>query len=112
MQDHPDGRPPAKVRSGGDVFLAIAAFVLVALPLLLVVRAPYNPGAPLAKVEISLLVIGVAAFGGGIGALVAVRKHQRRRWPAAATGVVIAMSALYAWEIWFGILTRLGDWNW
>jgi hypothetical protein len=64
----------------------------------------------LASIEMSLVVIGIAAVGGGVGWLVATRQHRARRWPAVATGVVIAMSALYAVYIQL-VLASLGKWS-
>jgi hypothetical protein len=118
--------------------MAIVAFVLVAIPVAFAVRGlatacefphfPHfshagppawvrqhclaDPGRVIATIKVCSLVVGVALFGGGIGWFVAARRHWPRRWPSAATGAFIAMSVLYAWDIWFGILTRLGDWNW
>jgi hypothetical protein len=90
--------------------MAIAACALVTIPLVFAGRP--GPGQLLASIEVCLLVLGVAAIGGGVGWIVAAQRHWPRRWPPVATGVVIAMSLLYAWYIWFGVATRLGDWNW
>jgi hypothetical protein len=69
-----------------------------------------DTGRVLASIEASLVVIGLASVGGGVGWLVAARQHRPRRWPAVATGVVIVMSALYA--VYFQLtLASLGKWS-
>lgn len=130
MQDHPDGGPPAHARSGCAVVIAIVASVLVAIPILFEVRglatecqSPHAgppwwvrqhcsvaPSQVVAAIELCLLVIGVAALGGGIGGLLAAGRHRPRRWPSVATGVVVAMSALYAVAFFF-TLVSLGRWS-
>ena len=109
--------------------MAIIAFVLVAIPVAFAIRGlataceslPANPmwaprsctldtGRVLANIEMSLVVIGIASFGGGVGWFVAARQHRPRRWPAVATGVVIAMSAVYAVYIQL-TLASLGKWS-
>lgn len=130
MQDHPDGGPPAKARSGCAVFIAIVASVLVAIPVVFSIRglattcqSPHagppwwvrqhcyvGPDQVLGTIKVCLVVIGVAVFGGCIGWLVAAGKHWPRRWPAVATGVMIAVSALYAVYIWLA-LASLGKWS-
>jgi ABC-type antimicrobial peptide transport system permease subunit len=64
----------------------------------------------LSTIELCLLVFGVALLGGSVGWIAGARKHRQRRWPAAATGVVIAVSALYTCAL-FLTLTALGRWN-
>jgi hypothetical protein len=65
----------------------------------------------LATIELCLLVVGVALFGGGIGWLAAARRHRAPRWPMAATGAVITLLALYAVGI-FLTLASIGRWSW
>jgi hypothetical protein len=112
MKDHPNDVPPAQSRSGCALSMGIVASVLVAIPLALVSAFGKYPSQLLATIDVCLVVIGVAVAGGGIGWLVSLRAHSSRRRLAVATCVVVAMSALYGWYIWFGMLTRLGQWNW
>ena len=64
----------------------------------------------LGTIEICLLVIGTALLGGAVGWMAAARRHRQQRWPAAATGVVITMSALYA-IYFFLALSAIGRWS-
>ena len=136
MQDHRDGRPPAKARSAGAAFMAIVASVLVAIPVVFEVRklatqcqSPHagppwwvrqhpctvEPYQVAGAIEICLLVVGVAAIGGGIGWLVAVGRHRPRRWPSVATGVFVAVSALYTGALFLAVyfsLIGLGRFGW
>jgi len=133
VQDHPEGGPPAKPRSGCAVVIAILASVLVAIPVVFSVRGlatecyflhTSNAGTPvlvrqpclvdvgrvIATIKICTLTVGVALLGGGIGWFVAARRHWPRRWPSAATGAFTTMSVLYV-IYFFLALNALGRWS-